>query len=132
MLNNTFTMAEPNPNCPPVRVWIDGSPPIAESLAEVRIIMADLTVQLVETLDQRCVYAVGAAVFKKIPDEVRAPDQQVRNIDNAVELAKQRRPDSPAFHAMIRDVMAIIVPASVDMQMEAFEHTVPIGDQRGS
>lgn len=126
MLNNILTMAKPDPDSLPVRARIDGTTPIAETLGQVRTVMGELTAALVEILDQRCTYAIGAVVFKQNLDEVQAPDQQARNIDNALELARQLRPDSPAFHALVRVVMEAVVFASVAMQMDAFEQTIPI------
>lgn len=122
-------MAEPNPNISPLRTFIDGTPPPATSLGELRIIMKQQTVELVTILGQRCMNAVGAAVFKNDEGEVSAPSQQTRNISSAVEVAKELWPDWTAFHRFIEQVVTVVVEESVVMQLEAFQHTIPIENQ---
>ena len=125
-MSNPELSQQPNPNIGPVRQNIDGEPPIAGFLAEIREGISIIDPVLVTDLYERYEYVIGATLFKRNLEEVEATEQQAINIANAVASAKQVAPDNEGFHRYIEDIWTFIVKRSVAAQAEAFDRTKPI------
>lgn len=124
-----ISRTEPDPYGGPPRQWIDGTPPIANNLGEIRTPMQAIDVRVVEELYKRWKFVIGATLFKANQQEVQAPERQATNIQKAVEHAKRLDPEVKGFHDLIHDIWTVLVPGYVALQAEAFELTEPVSHE---
>ena len=116
-------MAEPRIDIPPLRRGVNGSTARAESLRGIRDAMTPLTRLFVVVSKERYELTKDAVYFKSTPDEVRAPNQQAKNLEAAGDFARMLLPHDEGFHRVIKATMQATIEASVAEQLIAFEHT---------
>ncbi|MEK7070207.1 MAG: hypothetical protein AAB966_00190, partial [Patescibacteria group bacterium] len=105
--------SEPDPTSGPVRFWLNGDPPIAGSLNEIREGIDIADDNIVESEFERYEYVNGATLFKYNIEQARAIIRQTRNINRAVEKAKIIAPETPEFHQYIKELYDFKVPKFV-------------------